>query len=42
MINENPLTNEPGFPAGHRSCAPYKRMIEYKHQQISFKYYSKN
>jgi ubiquitin-conjugating enzyme E2 Z len=30
LLNENPLTNEPGFPAGHRSCAPYKRMIEYK------------
>jgi len=29
LLNNNPLTNEPGFPATHRSCKPYKRIIEY-------------
>jgi len=35
LLNENPLTNEPGFPATHRSCMPYKRMIEYMNFKIS-------
>ncbi len=35
LLNDNPLTNEPGFPATHRSCMPYKRMIEYMNFKIS-------
>ena len=29
LLNNNPLTNEPGFNPTHRSCIPYKRMIQY-------------
>ena len=34
-MNENPLTNEPGFPSTHKSCLPYKRMIEYMNFKIA-------
>jgi ubiquitin-protein ligase len=29
LLNENPLTNEPGYSPGHRLCLPYKRMVTY-------------
>lgn len=30
LLNNNPLTNEPGFGPNHRSCKPYRRIIEYR------------
>lgn len=35
LLNENPLTNEPGFSAGHKSCEPYRRMIEYQNINVA-------
>ena len=35
LLNENPLTNEPGFPSTHKSCKPYSRMIEYMNFKIA-------
>jgi len=35
LLNENPLTNEPGFSPTHRSCLPYKRMVEYKNFSVA-------
>jgi len=35
LLNENPLTNEPGFPPSNKYCAPYKRQIEYMNFKIA-------
>jgi ubiquitin-conjugating enzyme E2 Z len=35
LLNENPLTNEPGFAASHRACLPYKRMVTYMNFKTS-------
>ena len=35
LLNNNPLTNEPGFLPSHKSCLPYKRMIEYQNFNIA-------
>ena len=31
LLNENPLTNEPGYSPGHRLCLPYKHIYEFSH-----------
>ena len=35
LLNENPLTNEPGFPPSNKYCEPYKRQIEYMNFKIA-------
>ena len=35
LLNDNPLTNEPGFPPTSKYCQPYKRQIEYMNFKIA-------
>lgn len=35
LLNDNPLTNEPGFPPSDKSCLPYRRQIEYMNFKIA-------
>ena len=35
LLNENPLTNEPGYAPAHRWCLPYKRIITYMNFKTS-------
>ena len=35
ILNENPLTNEPGFAVTHKYCKPYNRMIQYMNFKIA-------
>jgi ubiquitin-conjugating enzyme E2 Z len=35
LLNDNPLTNEPGFKPTHKSCIPYNRIIEYKNYTMA-------
>jgi len=35
LLNNNPLTNEPGFPSSNKYCLPYKRQIEYMNFKIA-------
>lgn len=35
LLNDNPLTNEPGFPPSNKYCLPYKRQIEYMNFKIA-------
>lgn len=35
LLNENPLTNEPGYRPSSKSCLPYKRQIEYMNFKIA-------
>jgi ubiquitin-protein ligase len=35
LLNDNPLTNEPGFPPSNKYCKPYKRQIEYMNFKIA-------
>lgn len=35
LLNDNPLTNEPGFPPSDKNCLPYRRQIEYMNFKIA-------
>mgnify|MGYP003325361609 CR=1 FL=1 len=35
LLNENPLTNEPGYSPSNKYCDPYKRQIEYMNFKIA-------
>ena len=35
LLNENPLTNEPGFSAKNPQCIPYKNIVEYMNYRIA-------